>query len=116
MGRSARPVKQFTRESSGDDLSVRSDVSRGELRERLKGERKSKNEQEGVLKHLQDNYSDLLMKFADAENTIDKLRIGATIDLDVNLPEVKEDLDPHLYQADIKENNNNQDTYTQPTT
>ena len=57
--RSARPVKQFTRESSGDDLSVRSDVSRGELRERLKGERKSKNEQEEVLKHLQVLIKDL---------------------------------------------------------
>lgn len=92
----------LTRESSGDDLSVRSDVSSTELKTKLRTERKSGKEQANLLKHLQENYSDLLMKFADAENTIDKLRLGAKIDLAVSIPQANEDLSLPGHYADMK--------------
>nr|XP_039264857.1 uncharacterized protein LOC120340620 isoform X1 [Styela clava] len=73
-------------ESSDGDLSVRSDVSRTELRQRLRREHKDKKKEKEVSTQLQTDYDELLTRYAEAENVIDQLRIGAKIDLFASIP------------------------------
>ncbi|XP_066294778.1 microtubule organization protein AKNA-like isoform X2 [Branchiostoma lanceolatum] len=63
------------------DASGRSDVSRSELSQRLKDEVKSKTETSEQLRELQEEYDNLLAKYALAEVTIDHLRLGAKVNL-----------------------------------
>ncbi|XP_019640526.1 PREDICTED: AT-hook-containing transcription factor-like [Branchiostoma belcheri] len=63
------------------DTSGRSDISRSELSQRLKEEVKSKTETSEQLRELQEEYDNLLAKYALAEVTIDHLRLGAKVNL-----------------------------------
>uniref|UniRef100_F6W300 AKNA domain-containing protein n=4 Tax=Ciona intestinalis TaxID=7719 RepID=F6W300_CIOIN len=80
-GRESRLICQ-----SSDDASIRSDVSRSELRSKLKQEAQSRKRDEEFVKQLQENYGELLMKYAEAENTIDHLRLGAKINIFASVP------------------------------
>ncbi|XP_078489413.1 uncharacterized protein LOC100177391 [Ciona intestinalis] len=71
---------------SSDDASIRSDISRSELRSKLKEEAQSRKRDEEFVKQLQENYGELLMKYAEAENTIDHLRLGAKINIFASVP------------------------------
>lgn len=69
------------------DQESLSDISTGvDLHERLKKERSSRKEKDEVYQRLQDDYDELLKKYAQAENTIDQLRIGAKLNLYSDLP------------------------------
>lgn len=72
---------------SSDDLSVHSDASRHELRKKLRTERVEREKEKSIKQQLQSEYDDLLTKYAQAENVIDQLRIGAKIDLIAQLPD-----------------------------
>ncbi|XP_078605971.1 uncharacterized protein LOC144878833 isoform X3 [Branchiostoma floridae x Branchiostoma japonicum] len=63
------------------DGSGRSSISRSELSQRLKDEVKSKTETSEQLRELQEEYDNLLAKYALAEVTIDHLRLGAKVNL-----------------------------------
>ncbi|XP_078685081.1 uncharacterized protein LOC144918349 isoform X1 [Branchiostoma floridae x Branchiostoma belcheri] len=63
------------------DTSGHSDISRSELSQRLKEEVKSKTETSEQLRELQEEYDNLLAKYALAEVTIDHLRLGAKVNL-----------------------------------
>ncbi|XP_022786867.1 serine/arginine repetitive matrix protein 2-like isoform X2 [Stylophora pistillata] len=63
------------------------DVSAGiDLQERLRKEKSQRKETDEVNQRLQDDYDELLKKYAQAENTIDQLRIGAKLNLYSDLP------------------------------
>ena len=69
------------------DQDSSSETSSGvDLHERLRKERSSRKERDEVYQRLQDDYDELLKKFAQAENTIDHLRIGAKLNLYSDLP------------------------------
>ena len=64
-----------------------SEVSSGvDLHERLRKEKSFRKETDEVYQRLQDDYDELLKKYAQAENTIDQLRIGAKLNLYSDLP------------------------------
>lgn len=64
-----------------------SDISSGvDLQERLRKEKSFRKETDEVYQRLQDDYDELLKKYAQAENTIDQLRIGAKLNLYSDLP------------------------------
>ena len=64
-----------------------SEISSGvDLQERLRKEKSFRRETDEVYQRLQDDYDELLKKYAQAENTIDQLRIGAKLNLYSDLP------------------------------
>lgn len=64
-----------------------SEISSGvDLQERLRKEKSFRKETDEVYQRLQDDYDELLKKYAQAENTIDQLRIGAKLNLYSDLP------------------------------
>lgn len=64
-----------------------SEISSGvDLQERLRKEKSFRRETDEVCQRLQDDYDELLKKYAQAENTIDQLRIGAKLNLYSDLP------------------------------
>lgn len=63
------------------------EISSGvDLQEKLRKEKSSRKETDEVYQRLQDDYDELLKKYAQAENTIDQLRIGAKLNLYSDLP------------------------------
>ncbi|XP_076823051.1 uncharacterized protein LOC143469294 isoform X2 [Clavelina lepadiformis] len=81
-----RPSRSTLARESSDDFSIRSDISRTELKSKLKEEAKTRKRDEEFVKELKNNYDELLMKYAEAENTIDHLRVGAKINLYATMP------------------------------
>ena len=73
--------RQRTFSESSTDVSARVD-----LQERLRKEKSQRKETDEVYQRLQDDYDELLKKYAQAENTIDQLRIGAKLNLYSDLP------------------------------
>lgn len=64
-----------------------SEISSGvDLQEKLRKEKSFRKETDEVYQRLQDDYDELLKKYAQAENTIDQLRIGAKLNLYSDLP------------------------------
>lgn len=64
-----------------------SEISSGvDLQEKLREEKSFRKETDEVYLRLQDDYDELLKKYAQAENTIDHLRIGAKLNLYSDLP------------------------------
>ena len=64
-----------------------SEISSGvDLQEKLQKEKSFRKETDEVYQRLQDDYDELLKKYAQAENTIDQLRIGAKLNLYSDLP------------------------------
>ena len=75
----------FRRQRTFSESST--DVSAGvDLQERLRKEKSQRKETDEVYQRLQDDYDELLKKYAQAENTIDQLRIGAKLNLYSDLP------------------------------
>lgn len=63
------------------------EISSGvDLQEKLRKEKSFRKETDEVYQRLQDDYDELLKKYAQAENTIDQLRIGAKLNLYSDLP------------------------------
>lgn len=81
-----QPTSSRTRRSLSDQESS-SEISSGvDLQERLREEKSVRKERDEVYQRLQDDYDELLKKYAQAENTIDQLRIGAKLNLYSDLP------------------------------
>ena len=69
------------------DQESSSEISSGvDLQERLRKEKSFRKQTDEVYQRLQDDYDELLKKYAQAENTIDQLRIGAKLNLYSDLP------------------------------
>ena len=66
-------------DSAGEDLSQGSTVSKRELKTRYIEEVHSRKQNEETLDQLQKEYQNLLKKYAEAENVIDDLRLGAKV-------------------------------------
>lgn len=69
-----------------DDDESSSDISTRDLVEKLKTEKCNRKETHELYSRLQGDYDELLAKYAQAENTIDQLRIGARLNLYSDLP------------------------------
>ena len=80
--RERSPGKEATTsewESGGEELSQGSTASKRELKSRYIEEVNSRKQNEETLQQLQQEYSTLLKKYAEAENVIDDLRLGAKV-------------------------------------
>ena len=66
-------------DSAGEDLSQGSTASKRELKTRYIEEVHSRKQNEETLDQLQKEYQNLLKKYAEAENVIDDLRLGAKV-------------------------------------
>ena len=62
------------------------EISARDLQNKLKNEKHNRKEVHELYSRLQGDYDDLLTKYAQAENTIDQLRIGARLNLYSDLP------------------------------
>ena len=67
--------------ASSANISLSSDPSKLDLSLRLQAESRTRRQADELVGQLQKNYDDLLGKFAQAENTIDQLKLGARISL-----------------------------------
>ena len=76
-------------------LSWKSEEIR-DLNDRLLVESSSRQEANDLYQRLQEEYDNLLAKHAQAENTIDQLRIGARIDLFSDGPKPHQAVESHL--------------------
>ena len=85
---SVSPEPKLSQEeySGGEDLSQGSVASKSELKQRYVHEVKTRKHNEETVKQLSIEYSNLLKKYAEAENTIDELRLGAKVTLYSNSP------------------------------
>ena len=82
-----QPTSSYTNQRSFSDQESSSETSTGvDLQERLRKEKSFRKETDEVYQRLQDDYDELLKKYAQAENTIDQLRIGAKLNLYSDLP------------------------------
>lgn len=82
-----QPTSSYRQQRSLSDQESSSEVSSGvDLDERLRKEKSFRKERDEVYQRLQDDYDELLKKYAQAENTIDQLRIGAKLNLYSDLP------------------------------
>ena len=80
------PASRKQRNSTFSEESSSEISSPLDLQERLRRERTSRKETDEVYQRLQDDYDELLKKYAQAENTIDQLKIGAKLNLYSDLP------------------------------
>lgn len=78
-------------------LSWKSEEIR-DLNDRLLVESSSRQEANDLYQRLQEEYDNLLAKHAQAENTIDQLRIGARIDLFSDGPKPHQAVESHLIE------------------
>lgn len=67
--------------SGGEELSQGSTTSKHELKSRYVAEITHRKRHEDTINQLSIEYSNLLKKYAEAENTIDELRLGAKVKL-----------------------------------
>ncbi|XP_071802764.1 uncharacterized protein [Asterias amurensis] len=68
-------------DASSVNISLSSDPSKFDLSLRLQEESRTRRHADELVGQLQKNYDDLLGKYAQAENTIDQLKLGARVSL-----------------------------------
>lgn len=86
-GSGSQPFVASRKQRTYSDIDeTSSDISTRDLLNKLKHEKGNRKEVHELYSRLQGDYDELLAKYAQAENTIDQLRIGARLNLYSDLP------------------------------